>query len=86
MVVLREHVHRAQVRIKRKSDCNRTEREFMVGDEVLLKLQPYAKDSAASRPCAKLAGIQVLRAVQGATMRPPSRRAARRHIHLVFHV
>jgi hypothetical protein len=31
------------------------EREFQVGEAVLLKLQPYAQTSVINRPCAKLA-------------------------------
>jgi hypothetical protein len=53
--LLREHLLRAQARIKAYADKHRTEREFQVGEEVLLKLQPYAQTSVVNRPCAKLA-------------------------------
>jgi hypothetical protein len=53
--LLREHLLRAQARIKAYADKNRTEREFQVGEDVLLKLQPYAQTSVINRPCAKLA-------------------------------
>lgn len=46
---------RAQLRFKKQSDRHRTEREFQVGESVLLKLQPYAQTTVASRPCRKLA-------------------------------
>jgi hypothetical protein len=37
------------------ADSKRTEREFQVGDKVLLKLQPYAQASVVNRPYPKLA-------------------------------
>jgi hypothetical protein len=52
---LRAQLQRAQTRFKKKADRNRTEREFAVGEHVLLKLQPYAQSTVANRPCAKLA-------------------------------
>lgn len=52
---LRAQLTRAQNRFKKKADRNRSEREFSVGDQVLLKLQPYAQSTVANRPCAKLA-------------------------------
>ncbi|XP_073353952.1 uncharacterized protein [Aegilops tauschii subsp. strangulata] len=52
---LREQLLRAQHRFKKKADRHRTERSFQVGEEVLLKLQPYAQSSIVNRPCAKLA-------------------------------
>ena len=41
--------------MKLKADRNRTEKEFQVGDKVLLKLQPYVQQSVVSRPYPKLA-------------------------------
>ena len=38
-----------------QADKNRTEKEFQVGEQVLLKLQPYAQSSLVNRPCPKLA-------------------------------
>jgi hypothetical protein len=55
IALLRTHMDRAQARFKKKADRHRKEREFMVGDEVLLKLQPYAQTTVANRPCRKLA-------------------------------
>ena len=52
---LRRQLEHAQARIKRKAERNRTERSFSVGEDVLLKLQPYAQNSLVNRPCAKLA-------------------------------
>lgn len=52
---LRAQLLRAQDRFKKKADRHRTERSFMPGDQVLLKLQPYAQTTVANRPCRKLA-------------------------------
>ena len=52
---MRAHLARAQVKHKKFTDLNRTERAFQVGEQVLLKLQPYVQKSVASRPCPKLA-------------------------------
>lgn len=51
---LRINIARAQDRFKKKVDRNRSERLFQVGEEVLLKLQPYAQSTVANRPCRKL--------------------------------
>lgn len=55
LALLRDHLLRAQQRIKSQADKHRTDREFAVGEEVLLKLQPYAQSSLVNRPCHKLA-------------------------------
>lgn len=52
---LRAQLAQAQNRCKQKADRNRTEHSFNVGDQVLLKLQPYAQSIVANRPCPKLA-------------------------------
>lgn len=41
--------------MKQQADCNRTDRVFQEGDQVLLKLQPYVQYSVANRPYPKLA-------------------------------
>lgn len=53
--MLREHLLRAQQRIKSQADKHRKDRTFVVGEEVLVKLQPYAQSSLVNRPCRKLA-------------------------------
>lgn len=52
---LRTRLIQAQTRYKKKADRNRSDRSFQVGEQVLLKLQPYAQSTVANRPCAKLA-------------------------------
>jgi hypothetical protein len=54
MELLRAQLLRAQQRMKTYADKNRTEREFVVGDQVLLKLQPYAQQSVVNRPYPKI--------------------------------
>jgi hypothetical protein len=45
----------AQKRMKKYADKQRTEKEFQVGDAVLLRLQPYAQKSVVNRPFPKIA-------------------------------
>lgn len=52
---LKANLATAQNRMKLKADRNRTEKEFQVGEKVLLKLQPYVQQSVVSRPYPKLA-------------------------------
>lgn len=52
--ILRAQLTRAQQRMKSYADKNRVDREFNVGDQVLLKLQPYAQQSVVNRPYPKL--------------------------------
>ncbi|KAK8933363.1 hypothetical protein KSP39_PZI015730 [Platanthera zijinensis] len=54
MVTLRANLRLAQDRMKVQADKHRTEREFAVGDEVFLKLQPYRQLSVAARGNQKL--------------------------------
>lgn len=52
---LKQRLADAQNRMKVQADKNRTDRQFQVGEQVLLKLQPYTQQSVASRPYPKLA-------------------------------
>lgn len=52
--LLRAQLIRAQQRMKSYADKNRTERQFQPGDQVLLKLQPYAQQTVVNRPYPKL--------------------------------
>ncbi|KAL0440158.1 UNVERIFIED_CONTAM: hypothetical protein Slati_2498800 [Sesamum latifolium] len=54
MQLLKENLQHAQQRMKLYADKKRTEREFQVGDEVFLKLQPYGQTSVALRKPLKL--------------------------------
>jgi hypothetical protein len=53
--VIRQHLLRAQQRMKRQSDKSRSEHQFAVGDWVFLKLQPYVQSSVSHRSSQKLA-------------------------------
>ena len=51
---LKQHLQRAQHRMKSQADKNRTERHFSAGDFVYLKLQPYVQTSVMPRSNKKL--------------------------------
>lgn len=53
--LLKENLIKSQERMKCYSDKKRTDREFSVGDEVILKLQPYRQHSLVNRRNQKLA-------------------------------
>ena len=53
--LVRQHLLRAQARMKQQSDKHRSERTFEIGDWVFLKLQPYAQASVSKRSSQKLA-------------------------------
>jgi hypothetical protein len=53
-VLLTNNLEEAQARMKYNTDKHRTEKEYQVGDKVLLKLQPYAQASVVNRPYPKL--------------------------------
>jgi hypothetical protein len=52
---LKQHLAAAQNRMKVMADRKRADLQFCVGDQVLLKLQPYIQSSVANRPFPKLA-------------------------------
>lgn len=53
--MVRQHLLRAQQRMKCQADKFRSERQFAVGDWVFLKLQPYIQPSVSHRSSQKLA-------------------------------
>jgi hypothetical protein len=53
--LIKEQLARAQQQMKLYVDSNRSERAFQVGEQVLLKLQPYAQGSVVNIPYPKLA-------------------------------
>jgi hypothetical protein len=48
MEMLKEQLTVAQNRMKLQGDRHRTDRVFQVGEQVLLKLQPYAQHSVVN--------------------------------------
>ena len=52
--VIKQHLTRSCLRMKRQADKNRSERQFQIGDKVFLKLQPYIQSSLAPRANKKL--------------------------------
>jgi ribosomal protein L21E len=51
---LKLQLDRATRRMKRTADAKRSFREFQIGEQVLLKLQPYVQQSVVRRPYPKL--------------------------------
>lgn len=54
LVALKEHLTRAQNRMKKFHDLKRREVEFEVGTEGFLKLKPYRQQTLAKKRCEKL--------------------------------
>jgi hypothetical protein len=52
--LLKTNLARAQNKMKIDADSNRSPWQFQLGEQVLLKLQPYVQSSVAHRPCPKL--------------------------------
>lgn len=87
--LLREQLLRAQVRMKNQADKKRSDRQFQVGDDVLLKLQPYVQSSLVQRPSAKMAlkfygPYKVLSRVGATAYRLALPESSK--IHPVFHI
>jgi hypothetical protein len=55
LAILTRNLEAAQHRMKRYADKKRIEREYQVGDSVLLRLQPYAQKTVVNRPFPKIA-------------------------------
>jgi hypothetical protein len=53
--LIKQHLTRSRLRMKRQEDKHRSERVFAVGDMVFLKMQPYVQTSLAPRSNQKLA-------------------------------
>ena len=87
--LVNQHLHRAQLRMKKQADKNRSERTFSVGDSVFVKLQPYVQSSLSRRSSQKLSFryfgsftiVSRIGIVAYKLLLPESS-----SIHLVFHV
>jgi hypothetical protein len=87
--LVKQHLLRAQDRMKHQADKGRSERNFHVGDKVYLEFQPYVQTSLAPRANQKLAfkffgPFRILQRVGSVAYKldlPPSS-----SIHPVFHV
>jgi hypothetical protein len=87
--LLKDQLAKAQNRMKVYADANCSERSFQVGEQVLLKLQPYAQSSLVNHPFPKLAYkyfgpytiLEKLGSVAYKLQLPDSS-----SVHLVFHV
>ncbi|CAN6166876.1 unnamed protein product [Urochloa humidicola] len=87
--LIKQHLHRAKLRMKKQADQKRSERSFEVGDMVFLKLQPYVQSSLAPRSNQKLSfkffgPFKVLERVGLVAYRPEL--PATSSIHPVFHI
>ena len=87
--VVKESLQKAQHRMKFFADQHRTERHFLVGDWVYLKLQPYRQQTVAIRAslklCSKYFGpFQVLEKIGTVAYR--LKLPSQSRVHPVFHV
>lgn len=53
-LILKLNLAKAQNRMKMLADRNKSDRQYQVGEKVLLKLRPYAPSSVVNRPYPKL--------------------------------
>lgn len=86
---VRQHLLRAQQRMKTQADKNRSERSFKVGDHVYLRLQLYVQSSLAPRAHQKLAfkyfgPFQIVEKIGSVTYKLLLQASS--NIHPVFHV
>jgi hypothetical protein len=89
LCTLKENLVMAQNRMKQQADQGHSECQFVEGDQVFLRLQPYKKTSLKVEHCQKLAS-QILWSlynsqVSGASGLPVSF-PSHSKLHLVFHV
>jgi hypothetical protein len=87
--LIKQHLARAQDRMKKQADKNRSGREFNEGDMVFLKLQPYVQSSVATSSSQKLAfkffgPFQVLKRIGKVAYK--LQLPASSSVHPVFHV
>jgi hypothetical protein len=55
LAILTRNLEAAEHRMKRYADKKHTEKEYQVGDSVLLRMQPYAQKTVVNRPFPKIA-------------------------------
>jgi hypothetical protein len=87
--LVKQHLLRAQARMKKQANKGRSERTFAVGDMVFLKLQPYVQSSVSrcsnNKLCFRFFGpfkiIKRIGAIAYQLTLPPSN-----VVHDVFHV
>ena len=87
--VIAEHLRRARDIMKKQADKKRSERTFVVGDVVFVKLQPYVQTTVARRTNHKLAfryfgPFKIIRAVNPVAYGLQLPEGAK--VHPVFHV
>ncbi|WVZ81602.1 hypothetical protein U9M48_028957, partial [Paspalum notatum var. saurae] len=87
--LIRQHLVRSRHRMKKQADKHISDRQFQVGDSVLVKLQPYIQTSLARRSNQKLAfkyfgTYEVLSHIGSAAYR--LKLPSYSSIHPVFHV